>query len=217
MTPIPAIDAAPAAGPSLMIGPDGRPRPIDPATGLPAMTKQEADWWAHLAHMRASAEARASGDGFATVAAAAAAQEAPPHVAGRPMLPFSTGHFLLLEMLGSTYTAPNPDGAPRAVTMREMVRVTWVLLHPEKAMQLLEAKRTEDLDAAASAFALRVTTGDFARVNEWVNREMGHFRGAAAEESKKPSPAGPPPTAGEPAANPSPVSLPTAPPPPAGA
>jgi len=61
--------ASPTTGPDPARLPDGSPRPIDPATGLPLMTEREANWHAHFSAMGARTQAEARGSDPAATAA----------------------------------------------------------------------------------------------------------------------------------------------------
>ncbi len=183
----------PLTGPDPERLPNGAPRPVDPATGKPLMSRREANWHAHVSGMAEREAAEAGGDpaAIAALCHGAAQADGGPFIAGLTLRPLTIGTLEALHLAGSVYAAENPAGRPMIVTLRELTRTVLCFARPEWVYERLSAGAATEVDAEAVRIGFSMTKGVMEEANAWIEAQMREFFGLGDAE-KKPSPAVPP-------------------------
>lgn len=193
------LHTLPLSGPDMARLADGSPRPIDPASGKPLMTIEEANWHSHVSGMAARQQSDASDPAAsALLSAGRVPADQPREIGGLKLWPMSIGHFLALEKVGSAYASENGG----AMSMLDVALAALIFEQPEESWALLDqgASGKAELTARASKLAFRLTAPVLAEVNDFIAAEMAAFNGEATPEKKPPSDETPqPPPAESPA------------------
>lgn len=187
-----ALPTLPLSGPDMARLADGSPRPIDPVSGKPLMTIEEANWHGHVSGMAARQQSDASDPAAsALLSAGRTPADQPREIGGLMLWPMSIGHFLALEKVGSAYAAEEGGG----LSMLDVAMAALIFEQPEESWALLDqgehGKAT--LKAKAAKLAFKLTAPVLAEVNEFIAAEMAAFNGEATPEKKQCSDETPPP------------------------
>lgn len=177
---------------SIFTGPDGQPRPIDEATGKPAMSATEASWHEHIAAQegaRAGAGLAAAPGAAAAMMAAAGAKKV--EIGGIAFHPLDIGVLWALQRSGSCFGAENPDGREMEVSLGDLALAAYVFAYPDEAFHLMEQDAGDEVRARAFALARRMRREDLTALMHHINAELGKWNAAGPTSPAAPEvPAG---------------------------